>query len=99
MHLEQINQHFNQQTVPNKIWRRISNLSHNSASKRSNLVLDELGDVKLKKVLFSSKKTIKIEHLTNFILFFFCSLTAQFEICLRHLNLKLNIPNKNLLFL
>lgn len=49
MHLEQINQQ-TKGTVPNKIWRRISNLSNNSTSKRSNL--DELGDIKLKKVSY-----------------------------------------------
>lgn len=47
MHLEHINQQ-TKGTVPNKIWRRISNLSNNSTSKRSHL--EELGDVKLKKV-------------------------------------------------
>lgn len=49
MHLEQINQQ-TKGTVSNKIWRRISNLSNNSTSKRSNLDGNELGDIKLKKV-------------------------------------------------
>lgn len=63
MHLEQINQQTKGSTVPNKLWRRISNLSNNSTSKRSNL--DDFGDIKLKKVRF---KATKIFYLSNFYL-------------------------------